>query len=70
MKGRTYEEQKKKIQRKNGRIKNDNNKKNAQKDKENSKENIIEARQKMKVEESQEGKQNTKNKIEAERKIR
>ena len=70
MKGRTYEEQKKKIQRKNGRIKNDNNKKNAQKDKENSKENIIEGRQKMKVEESQEGKQNTKNKIEAERKIR
>ena len=70
MKGRTYEEQKKKIQRKNGRIKNDNNKKNAQKDKENSKENIIERTQKMKVEESQEGKQNTKNKIEAERKIR
>ena len=37
--------------------KNDNNKKtNAQKDKEKSKGNIIEDRQRMKVEESQEGK--------------
>ena len=41
-----------------------------QKDKEKSKGNIIQDRQRMKVEESQEGKQKTKKKIEAERKIR
>ena len=43
---------------------------NAQKDKEKSKGNIMEDMQRMKVEESQEGKQKTKKEIEAERKIR
>ena len=40
-----------------------------QKDKEKSKGNITEDRQRMKVEESQEGKYKTKKEIEAERKI-
>ena len=43
---------------------------NAQKDKEDSNGNIIEDMQRMKVEESQEGKQKTKKEIEAERKNR
>ena len=41
---------------------------NAQKDKENSKGNIIEDRQRMEVEEIQEGKQKTRKEIKAERK--
>ena len=43
---------------------------NVQKDKEKSKGNIIENRQRMKVEKCQEGKQKTKKEIEAERKIK
>ena len=40
-----------------------------QKDKEKSKGNIIQDRQRMKVEESQEGKQKTKKEIEAKKKV-
>ena len=43
---------------------------NVQKNKKKRKGNIIEDLQRMKVEESQEGKQKTKKKIEGERKIR